>query len=193
MCTTRKSRDKIVKRHTLGILIGASPCGIVRFCKELFGSESLSQVYGILIKYLSSLSKLELEVLVYDDVCHLVKFALNHILLERNKSTGFFNSLKFSIDRFHFKNHIDPFCHENFNPKDVPELKAVNTQICEQLFTDINKFKNCKSMNEAHFFIFHFYNMDLHNLSIEGFANTMPNPHTDFRQRIREGVKKKNH
>ena len=41
-----------------------------------------------------------------------------------------------------------------------------------------------KSMNEAHFFLFHFYYMDLHNLSIEGFANTMPNPHTDFRQSI---------
>ena len=63
MCNTRKSRDKIVKRHTLGIVIGASPCGIVRFCEELFGSESLSQVYGILIKYLSSLSKLGLEVI----------------------------------------------------------------------------------------------------------------------------------
>ena len=119
MCNTRKS--------------WSVPSGIVRFSEELFGSESLSQVYGILIKYLSSLSKLELEVLVYDDVCHLVKFALNHIFLQRNKSTEFFNSLKFSFDCFHFKNHIDPFCHENFNPKDVPEIKSVNTQICEQL------------------------------------------------------------
>ena len=75
-CNTRKSRDKRVKRHTLGILIGASPCGIVRMCEELFGSEGISQVYGICCEYLSNLFFRNLKVLVYDDVCHLVAFAL---------------------------------------------------------------------------------------------------------------------
>ena len=38
-CNTRKSRDKRVKRHTVGLLIGASPCGVVRLMEELYGCE----------------------------------------------------------------------------------------------------------------------------------------------------------
>ena len=180
-CNTRKSRDKRVKRHTLGILIGASPCGIVRMCEELFGSEGVSQVYGICCEYLSNLSFRNLKVLVYDDVCHLVAFALKQKVRHQSATTEFFSQLKFAIDRFHFRNHVDQHCHENYNPKNVEELKSVNTVVCEELFTLINQYKNCRSMNQAHFFMFHFYNLDLHNLNIEGFANTLTNTHNDFR------------
>ena len=50
-CNTRKSRDKRVKRHTVGLLVGASPCGVVRLVEELFGCEAISQVYGIVAEY----------------------------------------------------------------------------------------------------------------------------------------------
>ena len=43
-CGTRKSRDKRVKRHTVGLFVVAYPCGVVVVCNELFGSESISQV-----------------------------------------------------------------------------------------------------------------------------------------------------
>lgn len=43
-CGTRKSRDKRVKRHTVGLFVVAYPCGVVVVCDELFGSESISQV-----------------------------------------------------------------------------------------------------------------------------------------------------
>ena len=43
-CGTRKSRDKRVKRHTVGLFVVAYPCGVVVVCEELFGSESTSQV-----------------------------------------------------------------------------------------------------------------------------------------------------
>ena len=128
---------------------------------ELFGREAISQVYGIVTEYL---------VMVYDDVCHLAGFAFNHIRLHRNETTEYFNSLKFAIDKFHFKNHVDKNCHTNYNPKNVPELDGVNTVICEHLFRNINQYKNCRSMNEAHFFLYFFYNMDLHNLRREGLA-----------------------
>ena len=98
-CNTRKSRDKRVKRHTLGILIGASPCGIVRMCEELFGSEGVSQVYGICCEYLSNLSFRNLKVLVYDDVCHLVAFALKQKVRHQSVTTEFFSQLKFAIFR----------------------------------------------------------------------------------------------
>jgi hypothetical protein len=175
-CNTRKSRDKRVKRHTLGLFVGASPCGVVRICEELYGSEAISQVYGIICEYLSNLSEKHLKALVYDDVCHLAAFAKTQVRVHNTEITTFFSKLKFSIDRFHFKNHIDKYCHDNYNPKNVEELKNVNSEVCEQLFTTINKFKNCRSMNQAHFFMFHFYNMDLHNLSIEKLANTVTHP-----------------
>ena len=141
-CNTRKSRDKRVKQHTVGLLIGASPCGIVRMCEELFGSEAISQVYGICCEYLSNLSLRDLKVLVYDDVCHLVSFAQNQVKIHRNSTTEFFSNLKFANDRFHFRNHVDPHCHKSFDPRNVQELKSVNTVICEELFTLINQYKN---------------------------------------------------
>jgi hypothetical protein len=55
-CNTRKSRDKRVKRHTVGLLIGASPCGVVRLVEELYGCEAISQVYGIVMEHLGKLS-----------------------------------------------------------------------------------------------------------------------------------------
>ena len=119
--------------------------------------------------------------LVYDDVCHLASFAKNHVRLQTNETTEYFSSLKFAIDKFHFKNHIDEFCHKNYNPRNVKELENVNTVICEHLFKDINQYKNCKSMNEAHFFIYFFYNLDLHNLKREGLA-CMVNPDSEFRK-----------
>ena len=45
----------------------------------------------------------------------------------------------------------------------------------------VNEHKNCKSMNEARFFIFWLYQMHLHNLDIEGLAGVMSNPHVSFR------------
>ena len=71
-CNTRKSRDKRVKRHTVGIFLGAYTCGTVTIFDELYGSESLSQVYGILIDSLENITdKYQLNYIIYDDSCHL--------------------------------------------------------------------------------------------------------------------------
>ena len=87
----------------------------------------------------------------------------------------------FSIDKFHFKNHVDLYCQEHVDPNTKPDLDNVNTEICEQLFVHVNQHRNCKSMNEARFFMFWTYQMHLHNLQIEGLDAVMPNPHVDFR------------
>ena len=44
-CGTQKLRDKIICRYNVGIFLGAFPCCIVPLWDELFGSESISQVY----------------------------------------------------------------------------------------------------------------------------------------------------
>ena len=73
-CNTLKDKDKRSRRHSVGIFIGAFPCGIVPFFDEIFGSECTSQTYGIIIEYLSQLSKVKRQQLthfLYDDMCHL--------------------------------------------------------------------------------------------------------------------------
>jgi hypothetical protein len=85
------------------------------------------------------------------------------------------------VDWFHFRNHIDPWCQENCNPEGVSSLDGVNTQVCEQLFEKINSHKNCKSFNEARFFLFFLYQFDIHNLAIEGLESKMADPREEFR------------
>ena len=43
-CNTRKSRDKLTRRHTVGLFVAVKPCGTVVLIDELYGSESISQV-----------------------------------------------------------------------------------------------------------------------------------------------------
>ena len=77
-CNTKKTRDKRERRHTVGIMVGTKPCGTVVLFEEIFGSESLTQVYGMLVEYLSRLTeegRHSLKNILYDDACHLKKFA----------------------------------------------------------------------------------------------------------------------
>ena len=181
-CGTRKSRDKRVKAASLGILIGAYPCGIVPLFDELYNSEGIAQVHGILMEYLATVTdKDKLEYIIYDDACHLAKYSINEKVSDRNKTTKFFSERKFVIDKFHFRNHIDPWCHENCDPNEVPELNGLNTEICEQLFRSINQKKDCKGMNEPHYSLFWLYNLELHNLEMSGMDRTEPNPLCDYR------------
>lgn len=88
------------------------------------------------------------------------------------------------VDKFHFPNHVDPWCHKNCNPQDVRHLDGINTPICEQLFSAINKYTNAKAMNEAHFFIFFLYIFDLHNLNIEQKLRSIANPKSEYRYEL---------
>ena len=74
-------------------------------------------------------------------------------------------NLEFYVDKMHFRNHVDAWCHKHMNPNDDPKLKKVNSQICEQTFRFINKFRNVKTMNNAHFSLYFIYILDIHNLN----------------------------
>ena len=108
--------------------------------------------------------------LLYDDMCHFKKFSESGERSNKNNITKKIAEMGKHVDKFHFRNHVDKWCQENCNPDKVGALKGVNTQVCEQLFKKLNSHKNCKSLNEVRFFLFFFYNIDLHNLSIEGMS-----------------------
>ena len=168
----------------MGILVGAFPCGVITVFEELYGSESLTQVYAIMIEYLAGLPKHAREKIIeicYDDACHFKKFSEDEKRSERNEITKYMATLGKHVDKFHFPNHVDKWCHQNCNPQDVKHLDGVNTPICEQLFSAINKFTNAKAMNEAHFFLFFLYIFDLHNLNIEGKLRSVANPISEYR------------
>ena len=85
-CNTRKSRDKRERRHTVGVFVGAYPCGTIVLYDELYGSESITQVYGILISFLDKLKdRSTLKEILYDDQCHLKKLAEDSKYADRNE------------------------------------------------------------------------------------------------------------
>ena len=51
-CNTRKSRDKRERRHRVGLFLGVFPCGIISLWDKLYGSESTSQVYSVVLEFL---------------------------------------------------------------------------------------------------------------------------------------------
>ena len=177
-CNTRKSRDKRERRHTVGIFLGSYPCGIIGLWDEVYGSESISQVYSIVLEYLSS-TKHNVRTILYDDACHIVCYAKNES--EGNKECKAMSQIPMYVDKFHFRNHIDPWCIENCDPTKIKDLDDINTPICEQLFKKINRHTNCKSMNEPRYFMFWMYNLNIHNLDVDGLDSCLPDPRSEFR------------
>jgi hypothetical protein len=114
---------------------------------ELYGSESISQVYGILIDWYKNLSNKDgIKEILYDDCCHLKRFSENPLRAQRSDVTKAFADISKHVDKFHFKNHVDKWCQEHCDPYKVKYLEGLNTQICEQLFkklTNIQTVRPC--------------------------------------------------
>lgn len=107
-CNTRKSRDKRQNVHSVGVFTGAYPCGVIVLGDELYGSESISQVYGLLTDWLSSLSdKTKLKQILYDDMCHLKRFCEDPIRAGQNEVTEVLARVQKHVDKFHFRESIE--------------------------------------------------------------------------------------
>ena len=81
------------RRHTVGILVSTFPCGIITVFEELFGSESLTQVYAIMVEYFAKLpspSREKILEIVYDDACHFKKFSENIDRASKNEISSTF-------------------------------------------------------------------------------------------------------
>ena len=107
-------------------------------------------------------------------------FSNNPERSEENDLTKTFAQLSKHVDRFHIQNHVYPVCQETMNPQGIGNLKGVNTQVCEQLFKELNSHMNCKSFNKSRLFLFFLYNIHLHNLSIENMT-IVADPREEFR------------
>ena len=61
----------------------------------------------------------------------------------------------------------DKYCRKETNPHDFPELKPVNSVICEQTFSYTNHYSNMKVINGPRYNFFWLYILDLHNHYVE--------------------------
>ncbi|XP_066912461.1 uncharacterized protein [Clytia hemisphaerica] len=108
------------------------------------------------------------ELICYDDACHLRRYSENPIRKDLTLTSKRISSMEFYIDRFHYKNHKDPWCRRNCNPDKSSLLKNVNTEACEQLFSWFSRYSRMtKHMNRQRFLFLTLYLMDFHNENIK--------------------------
>ena len=114
-------------------MAGIWPCGKITLIGELFGSESLTQVYGFLHTFvfengdsLKNLSRSLLShtnahnifldlvgIICYDDGCHLKRYVEKRKdLSETSKQLASYHIV---VDKMHFRGHTDRWCQENCN------------------------------------------------------------------------------
>ncbi|CAF1087177.1 unnamed protein product, partial [Brachionus calyciflorus] len=110
-CQTLKSKTLCdFKTRTKGILISAFNCGIVTGYREIFGSESCSQVLLFYLDVIEKFKKPPPEFLIYDDACHLKKMTDKKKIWTKSERAKNLEMTKFAIDKFHFGNHKDKWC-----------------------------------------------------------------------------------
>jgi hypothetical protein len=153
--------------RTAGVFALMRPCGVIASLRELYGTESMSQVVCILMN-LREVHGREWEAIGYDDACHLHKFIHNRKRQETYAGNILWEELsrvKCFVDRFHYGNHTDKWCMTNMDPERAemlpilrrfgPQgeaLDKVNTQICEETFSWMKGYKNStRQMGEARF------------------------------------------
>ena len=63
-----------------------------------------------------------IDIICYDDGCHLRKFFRNPVRSTLTDTTDRIAKMEIVVDRFHFSNHTDNWCKKNCNPNDVVSL-----------------------------------------------------------------------
>ena len=160
-CETLKQFQYAEKKHTTaGVLALVASCGLFLKIEEIFGSESMSQVYLFLYEAFYVQQVPTPRVLAYDDACHLSKFFINRLdtsafaqWLVRKEHQG----VEIYVDRFHFVNHKSFWCKLNVDPKlcTVPGFEKANTEAAEIAFAWLARSKHVlRHMNEARFLFF---------------------------------------
>jgi hypothetical protein len=103
-----------------------------------------------------------LEVLCYDDMCHLASFIHNRVHM--NSNMGFLDGLRKYIDRFHLRNHRNEECKRKYDPDSDPTLNGVNIEVCEQTNAWLKGFQSTvRQMNPDRFKVFMLYMCHLKN------------------------------
>lgn len=159
-CKTDKSQYAADKHRAAGTCYSIYNCGIIVGITELYGSESLTQVYMFLVWLYETMDSFP-KLLAYDDACHLKRFMNKRMDTPIGKLLG---SLTVVVDKFHFKNHVDKWCRANVNPYKVPDFQNLNTEVCEETFRHVARYRHItKHMSYGSFHLFHMTLADIYN------------------------------
>ena len=113
-CNTRNSWEKREQRQTVGVVICPYSCGTIVIGNELFGSKGIAQLNGLSKDFLDSLiDNFFLKQILYDDMCHLKRYAEDPKTANTKYITQKSASINKHIDKFHFRNHLDKWCQKN--------------------------------------------------------------------------------
>ena len=109
---------------------------------EFFGAESLGQRYLFLADVIEALP--QVRVVVHDDTCHLRKYVAKRAGDGELAGKMAYPALKYVVDRFHSKGHVDPWCRDNClhtTAENAPFMAGVNSSACEQLLSSLGRYK----------------------------------------------------
>lgn len=130
----------------------------------VYRSESKTQVVHFLVNMIKAMG-FKLEVLCYDDMCHLDAFIRKRAGV--NKYMKFLDGLRKYIDRFHLRNHRNEACKKKYDPDSDITLKGVNTEVCEQTNAWLKGFQSTvRQMNPERFKVFMLYMCHLKNIQL---------------------------
>jgi hypothetical protein len=133
--------------------------------ETVYRSESKTQVVNFLVKMIKAMGRF-LEILCYDDMCHLASFIHNRVHV--NDNMGFLYGLRKYVDRFHLRNHRNEECKKTYNSDSDPTLAGVNTEVCEQTNAWLIGFQSTvRQMNPERFKVFMLYMCHLKNKQFE--------------------------
>ena len=164
--TLKEEQYSEKKRTTAGGLFMVSACGLFIGVRELYGSESLTQVHLFLLELFAKHEVPLPTVLAYDDACHLLKFLKGAKRCSSRFTAWLLAKVKFVVDRFHWPNHKDEkFCALNVNPKKCAELgPSTNTEAAEESFAWLARSKHLfRTMNESRYIFVQLRLMELRN------------------------------
>eukprot|EP00058_Branchiostoma_floridae_P001186 XP_002586674.1 hypothetical protein BRAFLDRAFT_105480 [Branchiostoma floridae] len=168
-CNTQKDKSGVrLNAISAGVLAFIKPCNIILGLHELYLAESKSQVYGHLHSLLSRSEMGKTEYIIYDDACHLRKFARNPARADATETTRRLANMEMLVDRMHMRGHVDPWCKKHCGTWRFEDLDLVNTEVCEQVFSWLSRFNRMtKHMNQHRFMFFLLYISHLHNVREE--------------------------
>mmetsp|Transcript_17880 Transcript_17880/g.30666 ORF Transcript_17880/g.30666 Transcript_17880/m.30666 type:complete len:206 (-) Transcript_17880:187-804(-) len=134
-------------KRTAGATWAMCSCGFLFPAVEMPDAESTRMTLLTILRYFKNCLYPRRPdgtrfVIVYDDMCHLLRWALKrkHLHVDINR---FCAEPHHAVDKFHFiHNHKGLWCEKMVNPLSLPALDGINTEVCEQRFKHINKFSS---------------------------------------------------
>ena len=87
---------------------------------------TIQQKHALLVYFHLIYCAFLIEYIIYDDACHLKKYACNPIRTSETDTTKHIAHCHIVVDRFHFPGHVDVWCKEHCNPNKLEELNQVD-------------------------------------------------------------------